>query len=124
MNTVKNNIKIDKSFKFTVRIVKLFQFLSKQHKEYVLSKQILKSGKSIGANIEEAYGEISDSDFSNKISIAYKESRETFYWLKLLFTTDYLSKKMFESMFNDCEELCKVTFSILNTTRIKKKKSR
>jgi len=121
MNFGKKNIAIDKSFNFAVRIVKLYQYLRRKDKEYSLSKQILKSGTSIGANIEEAHGGISDSDFSNKISIAYKEARETNYWLKLLYAADYISKKMFDSLFNDCDELCKITYSILDTTRIKKR---
>lgn len=121
---VKTNVIIDKSFSFAVRIVKLYQYLTKQNKEFVLSKQILKSGSSIGANVEEAHGGISDSDFSNKISIAYKESRETLYWLKLLYATGYINKKMFDSMSSDCEELCKISFSIINTTRIKKKNNK
>ncbi len=117
----KNNVILDKSFLFAVRIIKLFQFLSDK-KEYVLSRQILRSGTSIGANVEEAHGGISNSDFSNKISIAYKEARETHYWLRLLFTTNYINKKIFDSMLNDCEELCKILYSILNTSRIKKAK--
>jgi four helix bundle protein len=121
MNFRKKNIAIEKSFNFAVRIVKLYQYLRKKDKEYSLSKQILKSGTSIGANIEEAHGGISDSDFSNKISIAYKEARETNYWLKLLYATDYISKKMFDSLFNDSDELCKITYSILDSTRIKKR---
>ena len=121
MNFGKQNIVIDKSFNFAVRIVKLYQYLNKNHKEYTLAKQVLKSGTSIGANVEEAHGGISNSDFSNKISIAYKEARETLYWLRLLFATDYITKKMFDSLFNDCDELCKITYSILDTARIKKR---
>ena len=121
MNFGKQNIVIDKSFNFAVRIVKLYQYLNKNHKEYTLAKQVLKSGTSIGANVEEAHGGISNSDFSNKISIAYKEARETLYWLRLLFATDYITKKMFDSLLNDCDELCKITYSILDTARIKKR---
>jgi four helix bundle protein len=121
MEKQKENIILDKSFKFAVRIVKLYQYLCNEKKEYVLSKQILKSGTSIGANIEEAHGDISTPDFSNKISIAYKESKETKYWLRLLFDTDYLDKKMFDSIINDCEEINKILFSIIKTTRINKK---
>jgi four helix bundle protein len=117
----KENIILDKSFKFAIRIVKLFQYLCNKKKEFILSKQILKSGTSIGANIEEAHGGISTPDFSNKISIAYKESKETKYWLRLLYETDYLDKKMFDSLIKDCEELNKILFSIIKTTRINKK---
>jgi len=87
-----NSIILEKSFNFAVRIIKLYQYLSRNKKEYELSKQILRSGTSIGSNIEEAHGGISEADFSNKISIAYKETRETKYWLRLLFATDYINK--------------------------------
>jgi four helix bundle protein len=117
-----NNIILEKSFNFAVRIIKLYKFLCKDKKEYALSKQILRSGTSIGANIEEAHGGISNSDFSNKISIAYKESRETKYWLRLLFAAEYIDKNIFDSMFHDCDELSKILFAILNSTRIKKNK--
>src|SRR5689334_5543418 len=120
----KNNVVLDKSFLFALRIIKLFQYLCRQEKEFVLSKQILRSGTAIGANVEEAHGGISTSDFSNKISIAYKESRETHYWLKLLFAAEYINKKMFDSLLTDCDELCKITYSILNTTRISKGKNK
>ena len=118
----KNNVVIDKSFLFAVRIIKLFQYLSNDKREYVLSKQILRSGTSIGSNVEEAHGGISASDFSNKISLAYKEAREIHYWLRLLFASGYINKKIFDSLLYDCDELCKITFSILNTSRIKKSK--
>ena len=73
-----------------------------------------------GANVEEADGGISKSDFSSKISIAYKESKETHYWLRLLKETNYLDDKIFNSLIKDCNEICKLLFSILKTTRIKK----
>ncbi len=117
---MKENIVKDKSFKFAVRIVKLYQFLCNEKKEYVLSKQILRSGTSIGANVEESVGGISKSDFSNKISLAYKEAKETHYWIRLLKETRYIEEKMFESMINDCDEICKLLFTILKTTRINK----
>lgn len=118
---MKENVVKDKSFKFAVRIVKLYQYLCSDKKEYVLSKQILRSGTSIGANVEEADGGISKSDFSSKISIAYKEAKETHYWLRLLKETNYLDDKMFNSLIYDCDEICKLLFSILKTTRIKSK---
>lgn len=121
MNKSGENVLLDKSFLFAIRIIRLYQYLCKEHKEFVLSKQILRSGTSIGANIEEAHGGISDADFSNKISTSYKEARETKYWLRLLYATDFIKKKLFDSMFNDCDELCKLSFKILDTTRIKKK---
>jgi four helix bundle protein len=115
------NVIRDKSFRFSVRIIKLYQFLCSEKNEYNLNKQILKSGTSIGANVEEAIGGISKKDFSSKISTAYKESRETEYWLKLLFETNYLNNKLFNSLFEDCVELSKILFSILKKTRIQKK---
>lgn len=107
-----------KSYAFAIRIVKGYQFLSKEKREFVLSKQLLKSGTSIGANVAEANGAISKADFSSKISIAYKESLETKYWLKLLLDTDFISKNTFNSMHQDADELSKILYSILKTTRI------
>jgi len=104
---------------FAIRIVKLYKFLSTGKKEFILSKQILRSGTSIDANIEVADGAISKKEFSNKISIAYKEARETSYWLRLLEATDFIEKRLFESLVTDCEELCKLLFAIIRTTRIK-----
>jgi len=103
-----NNIIQQKSFAFAIRIVNLYKFLTTEKKEYVLSKQLLGSGTSVGANIEESIGGQSEKDFISKISIAYKEARESVYWLKLLQATDYLSNEQAESLLNDAEELCKI----------------
>ena len=92
--------------------------MCEQKKEYVLSKQLLRSGTSIGANIAEANGAISDADFSSKISIAYKECLETKYWLSLLKNTDFIDEKVFQSMHQDADEIAKILFSILKKTRI------
>ncbi len=108
-----------KAYAFAIRIVKLYQHLCERKKEYVLSKQILECGTSIGANTAEANGAISKKDFSAKISIAYKEALETKYWLSLLKDTKYLSVKQFDSLFADTDEIAKMLFSILKTTRIK-----
>ncbi|MFN3344961.1 MAG: four helix bundle protein [Chloroherpetonaceae bacterium] len=116
----KQNVAAEKSFLFAVRIVKLYQHLSEKKKEFVLSKQILRSGTSIGANVEEAEGAISKADFSNKISIAYKEARETHYWIRLLSATGFLNQKEQESIIKDCEELLKILRAILNKTRVQK----
>lgn len=121
MNKSGENALLDKSFLFAIRIIKLYQYLCKEHKEFVLSKQILRSGTSIGANAEEAHGGISDADFSNKVSTSYKEARETKYWLRLLKAAGYIEEKLFDSLFLDCDELCKLTYTILDTTRIKKR---
>ncbi len=114
---MKDNVVQDKSFAFAVRIVNFHKHLVETHKEYVLSKQLLRSGTSIGANIEEAIGGISKADFSHKIGIAYKEARETRYWIKLLKATDYIDQKTFDSLYNDCDELCKLLASILKSSR-------
>jgi four helix bundle protein len=118
---MKENIIRDKSFKFAVRIVGLYQYLKDEKKEYVLSKQILKSGSSIGANVEEADGGISKAEFSSKLSIAYKEAKETQYWLRLLKETNFIAKNIFDSMIKDLDEIMKILFSILKTTRINNK---
>ncbi|MCF3571420.1 four helix bundle protein [Planktothrix agardhii 1803] len=88
-----------------VQLVRLYQYLSESKKEYILSKQVLRSGTSIGANVEEALGGQSKADFIAKLPIAYKEARETSYWLRLLKDTDYLTEKEFESIHADAEEL-------------------
>lgn len=116
----KENITYEKAYKFAIRIVKAYQYISTNEREFVLSKQMLRSGTSIGANIAEANGAISKADFSNKISIAYKECLETKYWLSLLKDTDYINDKMFNSMHKDADELAKILFSILKKTRISK----
>ena len=112
-----NNIIQEKSFAFAVRIVKLYKFLCEEKKEFVLSKQVLRSGTSIGANIEESIGGQSDKDFFTKLTIAYKEARETLYWLKLLLATDYLSQEQSDSLLKDAEELCKIIGKIQKTLK-------
>jgi len=116
---MKKSIVYPKSYAFAISIVKMYSYLSKEKREYVLSKQILKSGTSIGANVAEANGAISHSDFSSKISIAYKECLETKYWLSLLKDTGFISEDVFQSMNTKADELAKILFSILKTTRIK-----
>jgi four helix bundle protein len=112
-----NNIIQQKSFAFAIRIVNLYKFLTTEKKEYVLSKQLLRSGTSVGANIEESIGGQSDKDFLSKISIAYKEARESVYWLKLLQATDYLSEEQADSLLKDAEELCKIIGKIQITIK-------
>ena len=106
-----------KSKRFDVRIVKAYQYLCEEKKEYVLSKQLLRSGTSIGANLAEAETAISRSDFQAKIYIALKECAETLYWLELLRDTDYLSQAMFQSMYSDCEELRKILSATTKTLK-------
>ncbi len=114
----KENIIQSKSLEFAMRIVKLSKFLQWE-KEFILSSQILRSGTSIGANIEEAQGWISRKEFIHKVNIAYKESRETLYWLKLLVTWEYISQDQYASLFADCEEIIKILTKILVTSRQK-----
>jgi len=117
----KDNNLYNKAYAFAIRIVKAYQYLSTEKKEFVLSKQLLRCGTSIGANIAEANGSISKSDFSAKMSIAYKECLEVKYWLSLLKDTGFIEEAWFESIFAGSEELSKILFSILKSTRIKKR---
>jgi four helix bundle protein len=114
---MKENLVQQKSFSFSVRIVNLYKHLTTKKKEFVLSKQILRSGTSIGANIEEAIGGQSRKDFIMKMTIAYKEARETHYWLRLLRETDYLALKEFESLSFDCQQLVKIIGAIQKSTK-------
>ena len=114
---MKDNIIQQKTFAFAIRIVNLYKFLTTEKKEFVLSKQLLRSGTSIGANIEESIGGQSDKDFLSKISIAYKEARESMYWLKLLHATEYLSQEQADSLLKDAEEICKIIGSIQKTLK-------
>ena len=114
---METNIIEEKSFSFAIRIVKLYKILSSEHNEYVISKQMLKSGTSIGANISEAQNAQSRADFLSKMSIALKEATETKYWLRLLHSTDYLSEAAFQSVFADCVEIEKILVSIVRTTK-------
>ncbi|MCY7348840.1 MAG: four helix bundle protein [Pyrinomonadaceae bacterium] len=98
----------EKSYSFALRAVRMCRYLTDEKKEFVLSKQILRSGTSIGANIEEAFQGQSNADFIHKLSISLKESFETNYWLRLLRDAEYLSEKESESMLADCEELQKL----------------
>ncbi len=109
-----------KSFQFALRVVKLYKYLIEEKKEFVLSKQILKSGTSIGANIEEAIGGQSKADFIAKLQIALKESKETHYWIRLLIDSYYLDKKSGQSILEDCEELLKLLSAILKTSKSNK----
>ena len=108
----------EKAYKFAIRIVNAHKYLTQEQKEYILSKQLIRSGTSIGANIAEANGAISQADFSAKMSIAYKECLETKYWLSLLKDTGYITEKAFNSIYDDADEIGKILFSILKKTRI------
>lgn len=104
-----------KSKKFSVRIVNLYKYLCDKKNEYVLSKQILRSGTSIGANIAESECAISKKDFLSKIYIALKDSVETLYWLDLLYETEYITDSQYESLYADCEEIKKMLSSTTKT---------
>ncbi len=114
---MKNNIIKSKSFSFAIRIVKLYKYLSDDKREFVLSKQLLRSGTAIGALIKESEHAESKADFIHKLSIALKEANETEYWLMLLNETDYISVQEFESINNDMVELLKLLISIIKTSK-------
>lgn len=114
---MKDNIIKDKSFDFAIRIVKMYQYLSSNKKEFILSKQLLRSGTSIGAMIREAEHAESKNDFIHKFAIAQKEANEVVYWLELLKATDYLNEKEFETIYNDAITILKLITSILKTSK-------
>ncbi len=113
------NVIQEKSYAFAIRIVKLYRYLTGEKNEYVLSKQILRSGTSIGANVEEGIGGQSEKDFFTKLNIAYKEARETHYWLRILRDTSYLSSKESKDIIDDCNEIMKIIGSIIKTMKMK-----
>ena len=113
----------NKSFLFSVRIVKLCRYLQDEKKEYILSRQLPRSGTSIGANVVESQQAQSRADFISKLSIALKEAAETDYWLRLMNASDYLSDSKFSSIIKDCRELEKMLTSIVKTSRNTQTKS-
>lgn len=110
------NVVQEKSFAFAVRIVKAYKHLISLKREFVMSKQLLRSGTSIGANVAEALRGVSRRDFGNKMAIALKEASETDYWLRLLHATDYLSKEQFVSLHKDCSEVNSILMAIVRKT--------
>ena len=116
----KDNIIVDKSYKFGLRIVKLYMFLKKNKVERELLVQLLKSGTSVGANIEEAVGGQSGADFVHKTGIAYKEAREVHYWLRILRDSNLLEIELANSFIKDADELKKILASIIKTSKEKK----
>lgn len=113
------NVVQEKSYAFAVRMVRQFQHLSEEKREFVLSKQLLRAGTSVGANVEEAIGGQSEKDFFAKLSIAYKEARKAKYWIRLLTDTGYLTQSQSLSLLQVIEELLKIIGSILKTLRQK-----
>jgi four helix bundle protein len=112
-----DNVIQQKSYAFAIRIVKLYRYLCEEKKEFVLSKQLLRCGTSIRANLEEAIGGQSQKDFFAKITIAYKEAREAHYWIRLLRDTEYLSEEQSDSLLNDIVEIHKIIGSIQKTIK-------
>ena len=115
---MKENVVKSKSFAFAIRIVRLYNFLKTEKSEFVLSKQVLRCGTSVGAMVREAEHSESTADFIHKLAIAQKEINETIYWLELLRHTDYLSDEQFESINSDAIELIKLITSIIKTTKM------
>lgn len=109
----------NKSRDFAIRIINCYKFLTEEHKEFVMSKQLLRCGTSIGANTRESKNAQSRMDFLNKLNVALKEADETEYWLELLYATDYLDKKMYDSINTDCVELIKLLTAIIKTLKEK-----
>jgi four helix bundle protein len=114
---MKENIILNKTFEFAVRIVNLYKYLTTEKKEFVMSKQILRSGTSMGANAEEADSGQSKKDFIAKMEIVLKEGKETRYWLRLLNRTEYIDNKIFDSMLSDCNEIIAIVTAIIVTAR-------
>lgn len=111
-----NTVKF-KSYAFALRIIKAYKFLSSEQREFVLSKQLLRSGTAIGALIREAEHAESKADFIHKMNISLKEANETEYWLMLLHDSDFLEEKVFKSIVNDCQDLIKMLISIIKTSK-------
>lgn len=109
----------DKSFQFALSIIRLYKFLTKEKREYIMSKQLLRSGTSIGANIREAQNAQSKADFIHKFSIAQKECDETLYWLELLHQSGFLEEKEFSAIHSDANEILKMLRSSILTTKQK-----
>ena len=110
----------DKALAFAIRVVRLYKYLNEEKREHVMSKQLLRSGTSIGANISESQAGESSMDFVHKLAISQKEIKETQYWLTLLCRTDYITEAQYQSMANDCHELYKMITSIILSTKQKK----
>ncbi len=120
----RDSITLEKSKVFAIRIIRLYKYLREEKHEYVLSKQLLRSGTSIGANLAEAMYGISEKDFLSKVYISLKECAETNYWIDLLMSTEYLSQQEYESIKADCTELIKLLSSITKTMSEKLKSKR
>jgi len=116
---MKEKVVQDKSYVFALRMIKAFKYLTQEQREFVLSKQVLRSGTSIGALVKEAEHAQSSADFINKMNIALKEANETEYWLMLLKDSEYFDEKTYNSIHQDCSELIKLLASIVKTSKEK-----
>ena len=114
---MKDNIIVSKSKHFALRIIRLRKYLVSEKHEYVMSKQILRCGTSIGANVQEAIRGQSKPDFYSKLNIALKEASETEYWLELLHESGYIEEKYFSGIYNDCQEIIRILISICKTNQ-------
>jgi four helix bundle protein len=116
---MKENIIKEKSYAFALRMIKAYKYLTRKQREFILAKQVLRSGTAIGALVREAEHAQSTADFISKMNIALKEANETEYWLMLLKDSDYINEKSFSSIHNDCDELIRMLVSIVKTTKLK-----
>jgi four helix bundle protein len=116
---MKENLIQKETFEFSLRIIKLYQYLVEEKHQYEFAKQVLRSGTSIGANVEESIGGQSQKDFLSKLYIAYKEARETHYWLRLLKASDLIDTGISDSLLSDCERILRILGKIISTTRSK-----
>ena len=113
---MKENVIQVKSFKLAKEVVFLYQFLTREKREYILSKQVLRSGTSVGANVAEGTAGYTKKDFSHRMNIAYKEARETSFWVRLLFETGYITREKADPILSICDEVIRILFSILRTS--------
>ncbi|MEP6674795.1 MAG: four helix bundle protein [Ferruginibacter sp.] len=116
---MKENLLKEKSFQFSIRIVNLCKYLKKENQEYILSRQVIRCGTAIGAIVRESEHAESLKDFIHKLSIGLKEANECKYWLDLLVATGFITKKMFESLNKDCEELLKLLTASVKTSKLR-----
>ena len=119
----KDNPVVSKSKSFALRVINLYKYLTNEKKEYVISKQVLRSGTGIGANVREAHRGQSDADFYSKMNIALNEADETAYWLELLSESEFINRESFDSIYKDCEELIRLLVSILKNNYVKGNKA-
>ena len=107
-----DNVIVCKSKAFAIRIVRAYKYLTQEKNEFVMSKQLLRSGTSIGANVKEAVRGQSKADFYSKLNISLKEASETEYWLEILYETEYIDEKLFNSIYAECQEIIKILVAI------------